>query len=96
MSGRDTEYIGYIDFFLIYLKNASGGRCVLCEKKFEADNLVFHHVYEITKVETISNLRRRRLKTGSRPLNVGQKQSEETRHNISLGLKRKWSMHACG
>ena len=59
MSGRDTEYIGYIDFFLMYLKNASGRRCVLCEKKFEADNLVFHHVHEITKVETILNLRKK-------------------------------------
>jgi hypothetical protein len=55
----NNNNIGYIDFFLNYLKNASGGRCVLCEKKFEADNLVFHHVYKITKVETISNLRKK-------------------------------------
>ena len=59
MSGRDAGHIGYIDFLLFYLKGASCGRCVLCEKKFEEDNLIFHHVYEITKVETISNLRKK-------------------------------------
>ncbi|MGC2384521.1 MAG: hypothetical protein WA631_15585, partial [Nitrososphaeraceae archaeon] len=56
-----------IDFFLNYLKAASGGRCVLCEKefvvpceeKFEANKLIFHHVDERTKIDTISNLRKK-------------------------------------
>lgn len=48
-----------VDFFLDFLKGLCGEKCILCEQRINAEFLVFRHVDESTKVDTISNLRKK-------------------------------------